>query len=291
MRGEPGHRVGGRGAPACGRSSPCGTPPRPRETLVTPDHRYYVGDLTTTSPATVTSQGYVATLQTAHAVQRVEDRMAEIGDVERAALLAPRHIAFELPDSFTIDLAEFAVRKDRQLARYHTTIRPSYDLGFVFGTFLGDGHAFLNQVGPPTSAASSWYFGTHETELIDKFVRCRRGGRRGAADRRGREGKGDGAVHLHLYSLQWARLLGAVRQAGREAPACQLHVHRPDVPAGSVRRAGRQRRVSSTRPVASVSATPRHGWPSCSTCSATSWRAASPTPRSRPGPRAGWRAW
>ena len=76
-----------------------------------------------------------------------------IGDVERATLFAPRHIAFELPDSFTIDLAEFAVRKDRQLARYHTMIRPSYGLGFVFGISWATGTPSSTGCGTPTSAA------------------------------------------------------------------------------------------------------------------------------------------
>jgi IMP dehydrogenase/GMP reductase len=180
-----------------------------RETVVTPDHRYYMGDLSSTSPATITSQGYVATLQKPTRFSESKIGWRTIGDVERAALLAPRHIAFERPDTFTIDLAEFAVRKDRQLARYHTTVRPSYDLGFVFGTFLGDGHAFLNQVRNSDIGRVSWYFGTHETELIDKFCDAAEAVVGVRPTVVAGKGKGDGVVHLHLYSLQWARLLGA----------------------------------------------------------------------------------
>ena len=55
----------------------------------------------------------------------------------------PRWAAFELPDSLQIDLHDFAVR-DAPLARYRTEITESYELGYLFGTFLGDGDAFIN---------------------------------------------------------------------------------------------------------------------------------------------------
>ncbi|HEX6423192.1 MAG TPA: IMP dehydrogenase, partial [Acidimicrobiales bacterium] len=84
-----------------------------RETVVTPDHRYYLGDLTTTSPATVASRGYVGVLEKPTRLGASKVGWQAIGDVDRATLLAPRHIAFELPDTFEIDLADFAIRKDR----------------------------------------------------------------------------------------------------------------------------------------------------------------------------------
>ncbi len=78
----------------------------------------------------------------------------EIGAAGRAVALTPRRIAFELPEHFGIDLHDFAVRPS-PLARYRTDIKDSYDLGFLFGTFLGDGHAFLNGSRNATSAASA----------------------------------------------------------------------------------------------------------------------------------------
>jgi IMP dehydrogenase/GMP reductase len=176
-----------------------------RETVVTPDHRYYLGDLSTTNQATVTGGGCVAVLERPTKTKANKLGWHRIGEVERAALLAPRRIAFELPDTFAIDLARFAIRKNKQLARYHTTITPSYDLGFVFGTFLGDGHAFLNKVRASEIGRVSWYFGAQEAALVDKFLDAAEavtGIRPTVAGRRS-------VVHLHLYSLQWARLLAA----------------------------------------------------------------------------------
>src|SRR5262249_27439913 len=105
------------------------------DTMVTPDHRFFVGDLSTMNPQTVTSRGYAAALATATRCGRSKLGWHEIGAVDRAACLVPNHIAFELPASFTIELAEFAVRRNKQLSRYRRQLEPTYELGYVFGTF------------------------------------------------------------------------------------------------------------------------------------------------------------
>src|SRR5690606_22561643 len=81
----------------------------PRETLVTPDHRFYVGDLSTTSPATVASKGFVATLERPSRAGESTLGWQEIGRADRAALLSPRRLYLELPDHLRIDLCDFAV--------------------------------------------------------------------------------------------------------------------------------------------------------------------------------------
>src|SRR5262249_55901342 len=95
-----------------------------RETLVTPDHRYYVGDLSTTSSATVSSRGYAAVL--AQPTKRGVSKLGwkEIGEAADDVLLLPKRIAFELPDGFSIDLREFAVRQGQLPAPYHPPITP-----------------------------------------------------------------------------------------------------------------------------------------------------------------------
>jgi IMP dehydrogenase/GMP reductase len=127
----------------------------------------------------------------------------EIGSVEYATALMPRQIAFDVPDTFAIDLREFAVRKDKQLARYHVEIAPSYDLGYVFGTFLGDGHAFIAPSRNSEQGRVSWYFGLGETAIADKLRRCLRA----VTGVDVVPSPADKIINLHLYSLQWARLL------------------------------------------------------------------------------------
>lgn len=174
-----------------------------RETQVTPDHRYLVGDLTTVSPATVTSRGYAKLLEqpTRPGISKI--RWKEIGESERDLMLLPRHIAFDLPKSFEIDLQEFAVRREKQLARYHTTIADTYELGYIFGTFLGDGHAFIAPSHNSEIGHVSWYFANHEQEIIEKLIRC-------VTTVTGVEVKAtqsESVTNIHFYSLQWARLL------------------------------------------------------------------------------------
>lgn len=174
-----------------------------RLTHVTPDHRYLVGDLTTVSAETVASKGYSRVLEQPTRLGVSKVRWKEVGESEHDTLLLPRHIAFELPQGFEIDPREFAIRQEKQLARYQTTVAESYELGYVFGTFLGDGHAFIAPSRDSIQGRVSWYFASHEQEIVAKLIRCLK------------EVTGVDAVltlrksvtNIHLYSLQWARLL------------------------------------------------------------------------------------
>jgi IMP dehydrogenase/GMP reductase len=173
-----------------------------RETLVTPDHRYFVGDLNGSNRASLVGHGYVFTLE--RPTKRGVSKLCwkEIGQLERDVLLLPRHIAFELPDHFTIDLRDFAVRKQRQLARYHTDISDSYELGYVFGTFLGDGTSFRAPSRNSEMGRVSWAFGPKEEEIAAKLIRCLKmvSGVDATATPTAK------VIHVHFYSLQWARL-------------------------------------------------------------------------------------
>jgi inosine-5'-monophosphate dehydrogenase len=172
------------------------------EMVMTPDHQFFVGDLSTTTSAVVSSRGYANVLE--KTTKRSTSKLVwkQIGDAERATLLAPRAIAFEMPDRLDIDLHDLAVREGA-LDRYRTEIHESYDLGLLFGTFLGDGHAFINTNGRSEIGRVSWYFGANEAGLALKVANAVErvtGVRPTTID-------GAKVVTLHLYSLQWARLL------------------------------------------------------------------------------------
>ena len=193
----------------------------PREMVMTPDHQFFVGDLSTTSPATVSSRGYVNVLDKPTRLAGSKLIWKQIGEADRATLLAPRSIAFELPDRIDIDLHDFAVRPSR-LDRYRTEIFESYDLGLLFGTFLGDGHAFLNTNGRSEIGRASWYFGPDEAGLALKVAN--------AIERvtgvRPTTVEGDKVITLHLYSLQWARLLAELgKRTEKQLPKKYLCSH------------------------------------------------------------------
>ena len=186
----------------------------PGETVVTADHNYYVGDLSTRNTAAVAASGYGHCLErpTKRGVSKL--RWKEVGESVPDTFLLPRRIAFELPDEFRIDLREFAVRESR-LARYNTEIVDSYDLGFVFGTFLGDGHAFLNTNGRSGIGRVDWTFGSNEMELAlglaDSLEAVT-----GVYPKITRVGS---TIRVYLYSLRWARLFAQFgKRDGKHLP-------------------------------------------------------------------------
>jgi inosine-5'-monophosphate dehydrogenase len=187
-------------------------------TLVTPDHRYWVGDLGTMSPSTVAGLGYAKALMSDTRLGQEKVGWREIGDVDRAVALAPRFVDFELPEHIAIDLSAFALRPSR-LVGYHTDIKDSYDLGFLFGTFLGDGHAFLNTVRNSQIGNVSWSFGSEEEELARQLadVVHRVTGKAPTVS------KVRSCWIVRLYSLQWARLLVQFgKRADKHLPAAYL---------------------------------------------------------------------
>jgi inosine-5'-monophosphate dehydrogenase len=174
------------------------------ETLVTADHRYYLGDLST-APAAVATRGYAATIDRPTRLGEPKRRWLEIGDAlerEPVAALLPLRIAFDLPDGLEIDLREFSKRESR-FARYEVEVAESYELGYLFGTFLGDGDAFLNTNGRSEIGRVSWAFGRDEHETAKKLADAVEGvtGVRPSV-RTGRR-----MVQVYLFSLQWASLL------------------------------------------------------------------------------------
>jgi inosine-5'-monophosphate dehydrogenase len=175
-----------------------------RKTLVTPDHNYYIGDLSTVSPTTVANSGYVALLEKPTRTGESKLRWKAIGETVQDACLLPRHIAFEMPDHLKIHLGEFAVRQQKQLARYNTEFTDSYELGYIFGTFLGDGTSFIARSRNSVLGRVSWYFAIHEEAIVEKLVRILTEvtGITPSVTRRNEQ-----VFNVHLYSLQWARLM------------------------------------------------------------------------------------
>jgi IMP dehydrogenase/GMP reductase len=174
----------------------------PDETLATADHRFWVGDLNSISAKTLASKGYVAVLERPTKRKTSKIGWKQLGALAQDVLLLPRNIAFEVPDSFVIDLRDFAIRKEKQLARYRTTIEPSYYLGYVFGAFLGDGDAFIAPSRNSVIGRVAWSFGPQEKDIAEKLAECVE-----LVTGVAPSIKRDRVVRVRLWSLQWARLL------------------------------------------------------------------------------------
>ena len=189
-----------------------------KATVVTPDHRFWVGDLSSMSAATISGKGYAKALTQPTRLGADKIGWQEIGSPRPLVALAPRAIQFELPEHFRIDLHDFAVRPSR-LARYRTDIKDSYDLGFLFGAFLGDGHAFLHQSKGRDIGRVSWTFGAGEGAITAKLA--------GAVELvtgvAPKISNVKNCLIVRLYSLQWARLLGQFgKRSEKHLPAHYL---------------------------------------------------------------------
>ena len=185
----------------------------PVETVATPDHNYWVGELATVSVTSLASSGYVGVLEKPTKRGTSKLRWKEIGESDGDALLLPRQALFELPDHFSFDLGEFAKRESR-LERYRREVDDSYVLGYLFGTFLGDGDAFLNTNGRSEIGRVAWSFGPHEDEIAQKLAEAVEWvtGVQPSIKR----GK---TIRVYLFSLQWARLLATFgKRAGKHLP-------------------------------------------------------------------------
>ena len=170
-----------------------------RATVVTADHRYWLGDLSGMSASTPSGTGHATAAERAAG----EMQWQQIGSAGPVVAFTPRRVDFQLPEHLVIGENHSAVRSARP-QRLPTDIKDSYDLGFLFGTFLDVGQATLTPANGRDIGEVSWSFGARETELADKLA--------AAVERvvgvASRVERVHGCLIVRLCSLQWARLLG-----------------------------------------------------------------------------------
>jgi IMP dehydrogenase/GMP reductase len=145
-----------------------------KDTYVTHDHKYFVGDLDSVSNDTLRAQGYAKILGKPKKNGDSKFGWQEVGTQTAKCLLMPRNIKFELSNSFCHDICI------RDGGNGHSSIKtkvdfslePSYNLGYVFGTFLGDGHAMIANNGQTDIGAVRWYFGLEEDNIAEKLLKA-----------------------------------------------------------------------------------------------------------------------
>ena len=146
------------------------------DTYVTPDHRFWIGDLNSISEKTLASCGYKKYLdkQSKTTPKKSKYKWKEIGKLEQGVLLMPKNISFNLLETFEI------VINKRTTGNYisgHTyekdsVITPSYESGYLFGTFIGDGHAMCADNNGSHIGSVTWYFGKEEIDIANKLAGC-----------------------------------------------------------------------------------------------------------------------
>ncbi len=155
------------------------------ETYVTPDHRYWIGDLSTSSYECIQSSGIVKLLdKMAKTVPKSSKyKWKEIDNMDKESMmtLMPKNIEWKLQDDFIIDLGDYTVNgnilEDSIITQPNNIktnrfIKSSYDLGYIFGTFVGDGNARLSSYQNSERGACHWSFGLNEKHIADKLQKA-----------------------------------------------------------------------------------------------------------------------
>jgi IMP dehydrogenase/GMP reductase len=132
-----------------------------KDTFVTPDHRFWVGDLNSNSKNTLNSKGYSKLLDINNHFNESKYKWKEIEKIKQDVLLIPNKINFDLPVDFNINL--------KTKNKPDININANYDSGYLFGTFLGDGNAICTQYKKSNSGAVKWYFGLNELDVANKL--------------------------------------------------------------------------------------------------------------------------
>lgn len=150
-------------------------------TVVTDNHKYFVGDLSSSSNETVKNVGKAKLLdqQSKTIPKKSKFKWCQINNFneEKGTLLMPKNINWMLKDNFQIDLSNYVTRAKVSYEKIITNgncefnrfIKSDYDLGYIFGTFLGDGHSKVTVYKGSEQGSAHWYFTLHEKDIADKL--------------------------------------------------------------------------------------------------------------------------
>ncbi len=152
-----------------------------KNTMNTVGHRHYVGDYSSSKDINKNVMKKVLSQPTKSGESKL--RWLESEAMNQTVLLMPNKIKFNIPNDFVLDLNEFAItRRDMNGLKKWDLVKPTYDFGYILGTFLGDGSACYSQKTnrlnknkkkiKNTTGSLNWYFGLHETEITEKLVKA-----------------------------------------------------------------------------------------------------------------------
>jgi IMP dehydrogenase/GMP reductase len=154
-------------------------------TYVTNNHQFWMGDLSTTKIIKNSIQtGVSKQLDKLTKKEQSKFKWKRVGDVNTSNYftLLPKKILFNNNDD-SIDLSKFLSRgiiEDELIYTFGKTngnkttfkrfLYPSYDLGYIFGLFLGDGNSLLkrNKMNCEFGRVS-WAFGINEMDIVNKL--------------------------------------------------------------------------------------------------------------------------
>lgn len=129
--------------------------------LITNDHQVRVSDLSLYKKSSISSKGYKAFFK--------EDIWKPVSKSINDNLLSPTKINYQLPINFNINLNQFDSDKSKNTIY---NLKPSYELGYIFGTFLGDGNIniredfYVKRNSINMTGSVHWTFGKNEDSIV-----------------------------------------------------------------------------------------------------------------------------
>ena len=150
---------------------------------VTPDHRYWIGDLSKIKQ--LNKVGISKTLSKPFKNDKSKYSWIPIeqSNVKGRFVSEPGFYKFQLPSNFSIDLLDYSSKcyytdsnlithgsKTKEAIKTKRLIKSSYSLGYIFGTFLGDGHSNLAVYEKSKRGSCHWTFGLDEYSICEKLV-------------------------------------------------------------------------------------------------------------------------
>lgn len=152
-----------------------------KDIFVTPDHKYWIGDLSTNSYTTIQSSGIAKLLdrKTNTVPRNSKYKWKQISEIENEKMftLMPNKFEWMLSENFTIDLAEYnkkGIITDDTIetcgnlgkTEFKRYITSNYKLGYIFGTYLGDGNIKIDENN--YSGSCEWSFDLNEHDIANK---------------------------------------------------------------------------------------------------------------------------
>lgn len=152
------------------------------DTFVTPNHNFWIGDLSTTKITyncinTGVSKQLDKKSKTTPKKSKYKWKHIKDFNTKNNFTLLPKKICFDVKDSFIIDLSVFLDKgkKDNDYiitngnVKFNRHIKSGYDLGYIFGTFLGDGSSLLLNSKNGEIGRVGWTFHRNEKEIAEKL--------------------------------------------------------------------------------------------------------------------------
>ena len=136
-------------------------------TYVTAEHEFWIHDLS------------YSNIKTNYSSEKSKYKWENIENCfQKKNLLMPKSIDWDLPENFCIDLSEYNLcikldnnyiynEKEIKIKRF---INSNYDLGYIFGTYLGDPNSYITINNNKEPISCHWLFNINEYHISNKLI-------------------------------------------------------------------------------------------------------------------------